>query len=140
MEFKELPHKVQEIAAQRLADKISYVSGFTEGEVKNEPAKDQARQVREAFIELYYPNATVTSITGVDGETLRAMLKVEGARKGLITPLYQVDPGCAGESLAHDHKDLHHRPSSDLQDEDSMIQAVRGLCFFVLHLTQKEEQ
>ena len=46
MEFKELPHKVQEIAAQCLADKISYVSGFTEGEVKNEPAKDQARQPR----------------------------------------------------------------------------------------------
>ncbi|MCS4271170.1 MULTISPECIES: hypothetical protein [Raoultella] len=53
MEFKNLPLKVQEIAAQCLADKICFVSGFAEGAVKNEPAKDQARQVREAFIELY---------------------------------------------------------------------------------------
>lgn len=53
MEFKDLPLKVQEIAAQCLADRISVTSGFAEGAVKNEPAKDQARQVREAFIELY---------------------------------------------------------------------------------------
>ena len=52
MEFKDLPLEVQEIAAQCLADKISYVSGFAEGAVKNEPAKDQARQVKEAFVEL----------------------------------------------------------------------------------------
>lgn len=53
MGFKDLPLKMQEIAAECLADKISYMSGFAEGSVKNEPAKDQARQVREAFIELY---------------------------------------------------------------------------------------
>ncbi|EMB9091255.1 hypothetical protein ACFGUA_003322 [Klebsiella michiganensis] len=53
MEFKDLPPEVQEIAAQCLADKISYVPGFAEGAVKNEPAKDQARRVKEAFVELY---------------------------------------------------------------------------------------
>ncbi|EPC3763641.1 hypothetical protein ACRZET_004346 [Klebsiella michiganensis] len=49
MEFKDLPLEVQEIAAQCLADKISYVSGFAEGAVKNEPAKDQARQIKGAL-------------------------------------------------------------------------------------------
>ena len=53
MEFKDLPLKVQEIAAQCLADKISYTTGFTEGSGKFEPTKDQALQVKEAFIELY---------------------------------------------------------------------------------------
>lgn len=63
MEFKDLPLKVQEIAAQCLADKISYVSGFAEGAVKNEPAKDQARQVRESFVELYSPAAQPSLLT-----------------------------------------------------------------------------
>ncbi|MDL4584186.1 hypothetical protein QRZ28_20220 [Raoultella ornithinolytica] len=53
MEFKDLPLKVQEIAAQCLADKISSTSGFGMGVEKNEPAKEQARQIREAFVELY---------------------------------------------------------------------------------------
>lgn len=53
MEFKDLPLKVQEIAAQCLADKISGTSGFGQGIVKNEPVKDQARQIKEAFVELY---------------------------------------------------------------------------------------
>lgn len=53
MEFKDLPLKVQEIAAQCLADKISYTTGFAEGSGKFEPTKDPALQVKEAFIELY---------------------------------------------------------------------------------------
>lgn len=57
MEFKDLPLKVQEIAAQCLADKISIASGFAEGAVKNEPAKDQARQIKGAFAELYTSTA-----------------------------------------------------------------------------------
>ncbi|MXF49969.1 hypothetical protein GR294_26230 [Raoultella sp. Lac2] len=61
MEFKDLPLKVQEIAAQCLADKISVTSGFAEGAVKNEPAKDQARQVKEAFVELYASPAASSS-------------------------------------------------------------------------------
>lgn len=61
MEFKDLPQKVQEIAAQCLADKISIASGFAEGAVKNEPAKDQARQVKEAFVELYVSPAASSS-------------------------------------------------------------------------------
>ncbi|EMB3264489.1 TPA: hypothetical protein ACS624_002975 [Klebsiella michiganensis] len=53
MEFKDLPQKVQEIAAQCLADRISVTSGFGDGVAKKEPAKEQARQVKEAFVELY---------------------------------------------------------------------------------------
>ncbi|VUS25124.1 hypothetical protein [Klebsiella pasteurii] len=53
MEFKDLPQKVQEIAAQCLADKISSTSGFGQGILKNEPVKEQARRVKEAFVELY---------------------------------------------------------------------------------------
>lgn len=61
MEFKDLPLKVQEIAAQCLADKISVRSGFGEGGVKSEPAKEQARQIREAFIELCFPQTDASS-------------------------------------------------------------------------------
>lgn len=61
MEFKDLPLKVQEIAAQCLADKISVRSGFGEGEVKNEPAKEQARQIRDAFVGLYASPAASSS-------------------------------------------------------------------------------
>lgn len=57
MEIKDLPLKVQEIAAQCLADKISIASGFAEDAVKNEPAKDQARQIKGAFVELYTSTA-----------------------------------------------------------------------------------
>lgn len=53
MEFKNLPLKVEEIAAQCLADKICFVSGFAEGVVKNEPAEDQAQQVKDVFVDLY---------------------------------------------------------------------------------------
>lgn len=53
MEFRDLPLKVQEIAAQCLADKINVTLGFAEVCVKKEPAKEQARQIREAFVELY---------------------------------------------------------------------------------------
>ena len=60
MEFKDLPQKVQEIAAQCLADKISVRSGYGE-EVKSEPAKEQARQIRDAFIELCFPQTDASS-------------------------------------------------------------------------------
>lgn len=61
MEFKDLPQKVQEIAAQCLADRISVTSGFGDGVAKKEPAKEQARQVREAFIELCFPHTDASS-------------------------------------------------------------------------------
>ncbi|RWT96642.1 hypothetical protein [Raoultella ornithinolytica] len=61
MEFKDLPLKVQEIAAQCLADRISVTSGFGGGVAKKEPAKDQARQVKEAFVELYASPAASSS-------------------------------------------------------------------------------
>ncbi len=51
MEFSKLPIEVQLIAAECLAAKLS-TTGFGI-EVKNEPAKSQARQVREAFITLF---------------------------------------------------------------------------------------
>lgn len=138
MEFKDLPLKVQEIAAQCLADKIRATPGFAEGVVKKEPVKNQAHQIREAFIELYSPHAT--SLIGADGEVFRVMLGVENERKKSISPLYLEESGHAAEFAAHAQKDSHHHPSSDLQGEDLVTQAVRGLCSFVLHLTQKEER
>ncbi|EOF6097113.1 hypothetical protein ACK1FP_004640 [Salmonella enterica] len=53
MEFSKLPHEVQVIAAKCLADKINTVSGFAGGEVNSGPAKEQAKQVRDAFIALF---------------------------------------------------------------------------------------
>ncbi|MFU7835470.1 hypothetical protein [Raoultella planticola] len=61
MEFKDLPLKVQEIAAQCLADKITVISVLGESGAKKEPAKEQARQVKEAFVELYASPAASSS-------------------------------------------------------------------------------
>lgn len=52
MEFRNLPKEVQVIAAECLAAKISIKSGLVPSG-QAEPAKEQARQVRDAFIELY---------------------------------------------------------------------------------------
>ncbi|VAP72314.1 Uncharacterised protein [Klebsiella pneumoniae] len=59
--FADLPAKVQEIAAQCLADKMDIVSVFGEGSDECGPAKSQARQVRDAFIELYLPRTSASS-------------------------------------------------------------------------------
>ncbi|HBW3346621.1 hypothetical protein [Klebsiella pneumoniae] len=53
----ELPAKVQEIAAQCLANKMNILEGPDECG----PAKSQARQVRDAFIELYLPRTNASS-------------------------------------------------------------------------------
>ncbi|ORJ48001.1 hypothetical protein B2M27_23255 [Kluyvera intermedia] len=52
MKFSNLPKEVQVIAAECLAAKISIKSGLVPAG-QAEPAKEQARQVREAFIALY---------------------------------------------------------------------------------------
>lgn len=52
MKFEELPHEVQLIAAQVLADRMPPSSvGAVKQEI--EPAVKLARDVRDAFIELY---------------------------------------------------------------------------------------
>ena len=86
MEFKDLPLKVQEIAAQCLADKISYVSGFAEGAVKNEPPKDQARQVKEAFVELYTSPAASSSQCDCDQKSKNHQVSIN-IMTHTITPI-----------------------------------------------------
>ena len=54
MEFSKLPIGVQLIAAECLAAKINTTSLLVSG--KNGPAKEQARQVKEAFTALYSPS------------------------------------------------------------------------------------
>ncbi|CNH96761.1 phage protein [Yersinia intermedia] len=52
MRFVELPREVQLIAAQTLSNRLSTLGvGMDE---KIEPVKTLAREVREAFIELYF--------------------------------------------------------------------------------------
>ncbi|HBY5919891.1 TPA: hypothetical protein MIZ65_11435 [Klebsiella pneumoniae] len=106
MEFKDLPLKVQEIAAQCLADKISYVSGFAEGAVKSEPAKDQARQVKEAFVELYASPAASSSQCDCTqkGKNQQASINV---MTHTITPL-----PCTGDGVDR----IYH---------DTMVKALR---------------
>ncbi|HEC2568060.1 TPA: hypothetical protein R2K66_000935 [Raoultella ornithinolytica] len=106
MEFKDLPLKVQEIAAQCLADKISYVSGYAEGVVKREPAKDQARQVKEAFVELYASPAASSSQCdcGQKGKNQQASINV---MTRTITPL-----PCTGDGVDR----VYH---------DTMVKALR---------------
>ncbi|HAU5684733.1 TPA: hypothetical protein JD334_00450 [Citrobacter freundii] len=76
MEFSKLPHEVQVIAAKCLADKINTVSGFAGGEVNSGPAKEQAKQVRDAFIALF-------SERELDGEKKAAAEKVAATILGL---------------------------------------------------------
>lgn len=54
MKFQDLPTEVQEIAAQTLSGKL-HQSGFSVIG-KTEPAKELAREVRDAFVELYSPS------------------------------------------------------------------------------------
>lgn len=106
MEFKDLPLKVQEIAAQCLADKISGTSGFGQGIVKNEPVKDQARQVREAFVELYsFPAASSSQCDcAKKGKDQQASINV---MTHTITPL-----PCTGDGVDR----VYH---------DTMVKALR---------------
>ena len=53
MEFNDLPVSIQEIAAKCLADRITYLPGLQEESVSRSSAKQEARDVRDAFIELY---------------------------------------------------------------------------------------
>lgn len=53
MEFSNLPHEVQLIAAKCLADKLNGVSLFAEDSLKKPTAKVQAKQVRNAFLALF---------------------------------------------------------------------------------------
>lgn len=106
MEFKDLPQKVQEIAAQCLADKISIKLGFAEGLVKSESAKDQARQVKEAFVELYASPAASSSQCDCakEGKDLQASINVA---THIITPL-----PCKGDGVDR----VYH---------DTMVKALR---------------
>ena len=67
MEFSNLPKEVQLIAAECLAAKISIKSGLVLAE-KTEPAKVQARQIRDAFIELYSRSESEPIPNGNDSE------------------------------------------------------------------------
>ena len=49
MEFKDLPIAIQEKAAETLAASLKGL----EGELKSEPAKELARDVKAAFIEVF---------------------------------------------------------------------------------------
>ncbi|WP_343297366.1 hypothetical protein AAG122_19050 [Raoultella planticola] len=106
MEFKDLPQKVQEISAQCLADKISVRSGFGKGEVKSEPAKEQARQIREAFVELYASSAASSSQCDCaqKGKNQHASINVA---THIITPL-----PCKGDGVDR----VYH---------DTMVKALR---------------
>lgn len=53
MEFKDIPYDVQLIAAKCLADKLNGVSLFAEDGLKKPTEKEQAEQVRNAFLTLF---------------------------------------------------------------------------------------
>ncbi|HBM3191944.1 TPA: hypothetical protein LVL52_002704 [Klebsiella michiganensis] len=53
MNFSNLPHDVQLIAAKCLADKLTGAIGFADDGIKKPTAKSQAHQVRDAFIALF---------------------------------------------------------------------------------------
>lgn len=67
MKFEDIPYDVQLIAAKCLADKLTSYSALSCAKVV--PAKDQAQQVREAFLELYQEKESVfaTMTFGIKG-------------------------------------------------------------------------
>ncbi|EAQ6127347.1 hypothetical protein AXA88_01790 [Salmonella enterica] len=75
MEFSKLPHEVQVIAAQCLAEKMNIALGLSDDYVKGQSAKNQGLQVRDAFIALF-------SDRELDGEKRAAKSKAEGRSGG----------------------------------------------------------
>lgn len=68
MKFEELPREVQLIAAQTLSNRLSMLgAGVKE---RTEPVKTLAREVREAFIEMYFQpeSASVQNDNGQERE------------------------------------------------------------------------
>lgn len=64
MKFEELPHELQLIAAQTLSNRLSELGvGMNE---RIEPVKTLAREVKEAFIELYLPSESELARNGND--------------------------------------------------------------------------
>ncbi|EAW8899705.1 hypothetical protein F3Y86_03230 [Salmonella enterica] len=79
MRFKELPHEVQMIAAQCLAEKMNIAHELSNDHIKEQSAKNQGLQVRDAFIALF-------SERELDGEKKAAKSKAEsrsGSSSGL---------------------------------------------------------
>lgn len=62
MEFKYLPTEIQVIAALTLRGKIE----INDERTTKEPVVQLAREVREAFMTLYYPGKVEPSQTGSD--------------------------------------------------------------------------
>lgn len=60
MEFEELPIEVQKIAAQALADRFS-PSGMAPPTSNTEPANKLAREIREAFVQLYSQDEVISN-------------------------------------------------------------------------------
>lgn len=68
MKFEEIPHELQLIAAQTLSNRLSTLGvGMNE---QIEPVKTLAREVREAFIEMYFQpeSASVQNDNGQERE------------------------------------------------------------------------
>lgn len=65
MKFDDIPHDVQLIAAKCLAHKLTSYGLLSCETAKAVPAKEQAQQVREAFVELYEEEKTATITFGI---------------------------------------------------------------------------
>ncbi|EHC9798465.1 hypothetical protein JYZ84_002342 [Salmonella enterica subsp. enterica serovar Sandiego] len=53
MEFSKLPHEVKTIAARCLAEKMNIAPELSESHIRDQSAKNQGLQVRDAFIALF---------------------------------------------------------------------------------------
>ncbi|MBA8309189.1 hypothetical protein HVX50_11845 [Escherichia coli] len=78
MEFKDLPSDVQKTAAHTLHSVLREIGK----DIASEPAKDLARKIKTAFVELYN--------VGTDSETVET--------KTVSSPIFSLEPGVlAGE-------------------------------------------
>lgn len=68
MKFSELPTEVQVVAAKALAEKLLQPQG------DKKPASDLAREVKEAFVELYTETNTPESKIGCDRDIALATI------------------------------------------------------------------
>ena len=73
MEFKDLPSDVQKTAAHTLHSVLREIGK----DIASEPAKDLARKIKTAFVELYN--------VGTDSETVET--------KTVSSPIFSLEPG-----------------------------------------------
>ncbi|EMK8092144.1 hypothetical protein V8747_004721, partial [Escherichia coli] len=92
MEFKDLPSDVQKTAAHTLHSVLREIGK----DIASEPAKDLARKIKTAFVELYN--------VGTDSETVET--------KTVSSPIFSLEPGVLSGEICTEISSELNRPGN----------------------------